>query len=55
MFVTVVESDQKVPFSIATTPSSWGWRNPFLRIASLTFDPYLITLTVKASSLPGRW
>ena len=44
---TVVESDTKVNFSIATTPKFRGEHYSFLWIAWLTIDPYLILMTVK--------
>ena len=40
---TVVEGDQKAPFSIATTPSCWGGRYSFPWIAPiyLWYVPYI--------------
>ena len=45
--LTVVEGDLKIPFSIATTPRCRGGHFPFPWIVPLTFDLYLIMLSVK--------
>ena len=48
---TVVESDPKAPFSIATTPRSRGGDYLFPSIAPLTLEQlYLIMLSVKKES-----
>ena len=44
---TVVDGEPKAPFSISTTPRSWGGHNSFPRIAPLTLDPYLIMMSIK--------
>ena len=48
---TVVEGDQKAPFSIATTQGCMGGRYTFPWIAQLTLDPYLIILSVKQGDI----
>ena len=48
---TVVESNPKVPFSIATTPRCWGGRISFFWIPHPTLDPYLIMLSVKQARI----
>ena len=45
--VTLDEGDSRAPFSICATPRCRGWRNSIPWIAPLTFDPYLIVLSVK--------
>ena len=49
--VTIVEGDQKAPFSIATTPRCRGGRYFFPRIAPLYLDIYLILLSVKQGGI----
>ena len=44
---TVVESDLKVPFSVATASRCRGGGNSFSLIAPLTLDPKLMILIVK--------
>ena len=48
---TIVESDQKAPFSISTTSTCRGGRYFFLWIAPLTLDMYLILLSVKQGGI----
>ena len=40
-WLTIVKSDLKDPFSIATTPMCGGGHYSFLLIPPLSFDPYL--------------
>ena len=47
---TVVEGDQKAPFSIVTTPKCWG-RYSFPKLFHFTRDTYLILLSVKQGSI----
>ena len=44
---TIVEGDQKAPFSIATTPRCRGGRYSFTPLLHFTLDTYLILLSVK--------
>ena len=48
---TIDEGDPKARFSIATTSSGREGRYSSPGIASLTFDPYLIILSVKQGGL----
>ena len=48
---TVVEGDQKAPFSIATTPRCRGACYSFSWISPLSFDPYLKILSVKQGGI----
>ena len=47
MLATLVEGDQKAPFSIATTLRSRGGHNSIPWIFHFTLNPYLIILSVK--------
>ena len=44
---TVIESDPKAPFSIATTSRCRGGVTPFPWLLHFILDPYLIMLNVK--------
>ena len=44
---TVVEGNQKVPFSIATTPRCREGATPFPGLLHFTLDTYLILLNVE--------
>ena len=46
MLVTVVEGDQKAPFSIATTPRCREGTSPFPGLLHFTLVTYLILLSV---------
>ena len=48
---TIVEGDQKVPFSIATTPMCKGGRYSFPGLLYFTLDPYIIMLSVKQGGI----
>ena len=48
---TVVEGDQKIAFSIATTPRCRGGDTPFLGLLHFTLDTYLISLSVKQGGI----
>ena len=50
-WLTVVEGDQKAPFSIATTPKCRGGHNSFPWITPLAFDLYLIMLSIKQGDI----
>ena len=45
--MTLVEGDQKAPFSIAATPSCMGGATPFSGLLRFTIDAYLILMSVK--------
>ena len=49
--VTLVESDSKDPFSIATTPKCREGHNSFPGLLPFTLDAYLIMLSVKQGSI----
>ena len=49
--VTLVESDPKASFSIATTPRCRGGHYFFPWIAPFTLDPYFIMLSVKQGGI----
>ena len=49
--LTIVEGDPKAPFSIATTLRCRGGHYSFPWITPLTFDPYLIMLSVKQGGI----
>ena len=49
--LSVVEGVPKAPFSIATTPRCKGGHSFFPGIAPLSFDPYLIMLSVKQGDI----
>ena len=48
---TIVEGDQKAPFSIATTPRCRGGRYSFPGLLYFTLDPHLIMLSVKQGGI----
>ena len=48
---TVVEGDQKAPFSIATTPRCRGGHYSFPGLLHFTLDTYLILLSVKLGGI----
>ena len=48
---TVVESDPKAPFSIATTPTFREGTTPFPGLLHFTLHPYLIMLSVEQGSI----
>ena len=48
---TVVKSDSKAPFLIATTPRCREGTTPFPELLDFTLDPYLIMLGVKQGSI----
>ena len=56
---TVVEGEQKAPFSIATTPRCREGATPFPGLLHFTLDTYLILLRVKQGGIKyhfkGRW
>ena len=52
---TVVEDDPRAPFSIASTPKCRAGRNSFPWIAPLTFDMYLIMLSVKQGGINNHF
>ena len=49
--MTLVKSDPKAPFLIATTPRCRGGGTAFLWLLHFTLDPYLITLSVKQGGI----
>ncbi len=49
--VTVVEGDQKAPFSIAATRSCREGTTPFPGLIHFTLDTYLILLSVKQGGI----
>ena len=49
--MTVVESDQKAPFSIATTPRCSGGTTPFSDLLHFTLDTHLILLSDKQGGI----
>ena len=49
--VTVVEGDQKAPFSIASTLRCREGATPFPGLLHFTFDMYLILLSVKQGGI----
>ena len=51
LLATVVEGDQKAPFSIATTPKCRGSATPFPGLLHLTLNTYLILLSVKQGGI----
>ena len=51
MLATVVEGDQKAPFSIATTPKIRGGAISFPGLLYFTLDTYLILLRVKQGGI----
>ena len=48
---TIVEGNQKAPFSIATTPMCRGRRYSFPGLLYFTLDPYLIMLSAKQGGI----
>ena len=48
---TVVKGDQKVPFSIASTPKGRGRHSPFPGLLHFTLDMYLTMLSVKQGGI----
>ena len=48
---TIVESNPKAPFSIATTPRCRGGATPLPGLLHFTLDPYLIMLSVKQDGI----
>ena len=50
-WLTMVESNLKAPFSIATTPRCREGHYSFLWIAPITHDPYVIIPSVKQKSI----
>ena len=53
--MTVVEGDQKAPFSIATTPKCKRGRNFFHWIVHFTLGTYLILLSVKQGGIKNHF
>ena len=51
----IVKGNPKAPFSIATTPRCREMRYTFLYIVSLTFNQYLIILSVKQRGIEYRF
>ena len=50
-WTTLIESDPKAPFSIATTMKCRGGHYSFPGLLHFTFDPYLIILSVKQGGI----
>ena len=50
---TVVEGNQKTPFSIATTPKEGT--TPFPGLLHFTLDTYLISLSVKQGGIKNHF
>ena len=49
---TLVEGDQKAPFSIATTPRCrWEGATPFSELLHFTLDTYLLLPSVKQGGI----
>ena len=51
MLVTLAKSNQKAPFSLATTPRCTGEHYSFPGLLHFALDPYLIMLSVKKGSI----
>ena len=56
---TIVEGDQKAPFSIATIPRWRGGSYSFTGLLYFTLNPYLIMLSIKQGGIKyhflGLW
>ena len=49
--MTIVKSDPKAPFSIATTPRCWEDATPFPRLPYFTLEMYLTMPSVKQGGI----